>query len=89
MTLAVTLMVRDEADIIPQWLDYHVVQGVDVFVITDNGSTDGTDGVLARFAERMDVVVDLRHDPVHRKQQSRSSHGWRAMRTRSTARTGS
>jgi glycosyltransferase involved in cell wall biosynthesis len=69
MTLAVTLMVRDEADIVPAWLDYHVAQGVDVFVITDNGSLDGTAELLEAFAARDDVVVDLRHDPVHRKQQ--------------------
>jgi hypothetical protein len=69
MILAVTLMVRDEADVIPAWLDHHVAQGFDVFVITDNGSTDGTTALLEAFAERDDVTVDLRHDPVHRKQQ--------------------
>ncbi|PYY35972.1 glycosyltransferase family 2 protein [Curtobacterium sp. MCJR17_055] len=69
MILAVTLMVRDEADVITAWLDHHVAQGFDVFVITDNGSVDGTAELLAAFAERDDVTVDLRHDPVHRKQQ--------------------
>ena len=69
MILAVTLMVRDEADVLPAWLDHHVAQGFDVFVITDNGSEDGTTELLTAFAEREDVIVDLRHDPVHRKQQ--------------------
>ncbi|WIB25334.1 glycosyltransferase family 2 protein [Curtobacterium sp. MCSS17_015] len=69
MILAVTLMVRDEADVIPAWLDHHLAQGFDVFVITDNGSVDGTAELLAAFAERPDVTVDLRSDPVHRKQQ--------------------
>jgi hypothetical protein len=69
MILAVTLMVRDEADVIPAWLDHHVAQGFDVFVITDNGSVDGTTDLLQAFAARDDVTVDLRHDPVHRKQQ--------------------
>jgi hypothetical protein len=69
MILAVTLMVRDEADVLPAWLDHHVAQGFDVFVITDNGSVDGTTELLIAFAERDDVTVDLRHDPVHRKQQ--------------------
>lgn len=69
MILAVTLMVRDEADVIPAWLDHHVAQGFDVFVITDNGSVDGTTALLEAFAARDDVTVDLRHDPVHRKQQ--------------------
>ncbi|WP_182046785.1 glycosyltransferase family 2 protein [Curtobacterium sp. ME26] len=69
MKTAVTLMVRDEADVLPAWLEHHVAQGFDVFVITDNGSVDGTAELLAAFADRGDVVVDLRHDPVHRKQQ--------------------
>jgi hypothetical protein len=69
MRLAVTLMVRDEADVLPAWLDHHVAQGFDVFVVTDNGSVDGTTDLLTAFAERDDVTVDLRHDPVHQKQQ--------------------
>ncbi|MCJ1713364.1 glycosyltransferase family 2 protein [Curtobacterium sp. VKM Ac-2922] len=69
MNLAVTLMVRDEADVMPAWLDHHVAQGFDVFVITDNGSVDGTTEILTAFAARDDVTVDLRHDPLHHKQQ--------------------
>lgn len=70
MTLAVTLMIRDEADILPEWLAYHVAQGVDVLIVTDNGSTDGTTEILEAFAATAEITVDLRHDPVHRKQQS-------------------
>ena len=70
MTLALTLMIRDEVDILPEWLAYHVAQGVDVLVVTDNGSTDGTRELLEEFARTSSVTVDLRHDPVHRKQQS-------------------
>ncbi|PZF64444.1 glycosyltransferase family 2 protein [Curtobacterium sp. MCBD17_013] len=70
MKLAVTLMVRDEADVIRPWLDHHLAQGVDVFVITDNGSVDGTREALEAFAASGVAEVDLRHDPVHRKQQS-------------------
>ena len=67
MTLAVTAMVRDEADIIRQWVEYHVAQGVDVIIVTDNASTDGTTEVLQDFADA--GVLHLHHDPVHRKQQ--------------------
>jgi glycosyltransferase involved in cell wall biosynthesis len=70
MTLAMTLMIRDEADILPAWLAYHVAQGIDVLVVTDNGSVDGTREILEEFAATADIVVDLRHDPVHKKQQS-------------------
>lgn len=68
MRIAMTLMVRDEADVIDAMLRHHADHGVDVFVITDNGSTDGTVEALEAFARDHDV--DLRHDPVHRKQQS-------------------
>lgn len=67
MKLVVTAMVRDEIDIIRQWVDYHVAQGADAIIVTDNGSVDGTSEVLEGYAER--GLVDLRHDPVQRKQQ--------------------
>jgi len=67
MTLAVTAMVRDESDVIRQWVEYHLAQGVDVIIVTDNASTDGTTEILQSFAES--GVLTLHHDPVHRKQQ--------------------
>ncbi len=67
MTLVLTLMVRDEADIIAPFMDHHIGQGIDRFIVTDNGSRDGTTEILREYAER--VPVDLRYDPVHRKQQ--------------------
>jgi hypothetical protein len=70
MKLAMTLMVRDEADIIGAMLEHHRRQGVDVFIITDNGSVDGTKEIIEEFASR--ATVDLREDPEHRKQQGRT-----------------
>ena len=67
MKLAMTLMVRDEADIITPMLEHHLAQGIDVMIVTDNGSVDGTAEILEGYAER--GLIDLRHDPVHRKQQ--------------------
>lgn len=67
MKLAMTLMVRDEVDIVGAMLDHHLRQGVDVIIVTDNGSVDGTYELLQGYAER--GVVDLRSDPVHQKQQ--------------------
>lgn len=68
-----TMMVRDEADIVEAMLHHHAAQGVDVFVITDNGSVDGTTEILFDFARDHDV--DLRHDAEHKKQQSRVVSG--------------
>ena len=66
--IVLTLMVRDEIDIVNSMLNHHVQQGVDAFIITDNGSVDGTWDVLQEFARHHQV--DLRQDPVHLKQQS-------------------
>ncbi len=41
-----TLLVRDGADLVDANLRYHRAQGVDLFVVGDNGSTDGTLEIL-------------------------------------------
>jgi hypothetical protein len=49
MRLVMTLKVRDEADILEDNLRYHRALGVDFFVVTDNGSVDGTSEILERY----------------------------------------
>jgi hypothetical protein len=46
-----TLKVRDEDDILADNLRFHLAQGVDFFVVTDNGSTDSTPAILERFQD--------------------------------------
>lgn len=47
--IALTVMVRDEADIISQMLEHHIAQGVEVILVCDNGSTDGTFDILSQY----------------------------------------
>lgn len=47
MRIAMTIKVRDEAEIIADNLRYHAAQGVDFFVVADHGSTDATRSILA------------------------------------------
>jgi hypothetical protein len=51
MRIVMTLMVRDEADIIERQIDFHRAAGVDFFVVTDHESRDGTSEILQRYAE--------------------------------------
>ena len=67
MKLVVTVMVRDEVDIIAAMVEHHLAQGVDLIIATDNGSVDGTAEVLQQYADL--GLVELHHDPLHRKQQ--------------------
>jgi hypothetical protein len=58
MKLAMVMKVKDEGDILEDTLRYHAAQGVDVFIVTDNGSTDSTPQILKRWSDagRMQVI---------------------------------
>ncbi|MGH2965460.1 MAG: glycosyltransferase family 2 protein [Solirubrobacterales bacterium] len=56
-----TLVVRNEVDIIEDNLRYHRAQGVDFFIALDNGSTDGTVEILERYKQA--GILTLLHRP--------------------------
>jgi hypothetical protein len=68
MKLVMTLLARDEADIVDAWLAFHLNAGADFVVATDNRSSDGTTDILERYAREGHVRVihepgeDLRQD---------------------------
>jgi precorrin-6B methylase 2 len=49
MRLVMTVLVRDEADIIEAMLESHYALGVDFVIATDHRSEDGTTGILERY----------------------------------------
>jgi hypothetical protein len=50
--IVMTLVVRDEAEIISDQLDYHLAAGVDFVLATDHRSEDGTREILERYEQR-------------------------------------
>lgn len=61
MRLVLTVLTRDEEDIIAANLEFHLSQGVDFIIATDNGSVDGTIDILRDY-ERAGVL-HLIHEP--------------------------
>ena len=73
MRLAMTILVRDAEDLIETNLRYHRAQGVDLFLIGDNGSTDRTLEILEPYREA--GLVELYHI------EGDARHAWSAGRT--------
>lgn len=61
MKLVMALKVRNEEEVIETNLRYHAAQGVDAFIVIDNGSTDGTAEILRRYRDR--GLVHLIEEP--------------------------
>jgi hypothetical protein len=49
MRLVMTLLVRDEEEVLEDNLDYHFNRGVDFVLVTDHASQDGTPEILRRY----------------------------------------
>jgi glycosyltransferase involved in cell wall biosynthesis len=56
-TLGVTLLVRDEADIIAATIEFYLAQANTSVIVTDNGSTDGTSEILAAYERSGHIVL--------------------------------
>lgn len=52
MKIVMTLLVRDEEDIIRENIEFHLSQGVSFFIVTDNLSVDGTADILKEYEGR-------------------------------------
>ena len=68
MKLVVTVLARDEADVIDAQVAFHLNAGADLVIATDNNSQDGTTEILRAY-EREDCL-HLIHEPAEGLQQS-------------------
>jgi hypothetical protein len=61
MRLVMTLLVRDEVELIRANLEFHLARGVDHVLVTDNGSVDGTRDIVEEYARAgVATVLDER-----------------------------
>lgn len=65
-SLAVGAIMKDEGAYLKEWLDYHILVGVEKFYLYDNGSTDNTMKVVKPYVDK--GIVDLVNFPGKGKQ---------------------
>lgn len=68
MKLVLTVLARDEADVIDAQVAFHLNAGVDFVIATDNRSKDGTSEILESYAA--EGVLHLIHEPAEGLRQS-------------------
>ena len=86
MRVVLTLLVRDEADVIEATLLHHYALGVDHVVATDHRSADGTSEVLRRFEQEGRLTLIAEESPS--SASPTGSRAWRVSRRASSAPTG-
>jgi hypothetical protein len=73
MKLVMTLLARDEADIVDAQLEYHLNAGVDFVIATDNLSQDGTTEILESYARAGQLHL-IREDGEYLRQADWITH---------------
>jgi hypothetical protein len=57
--------IKNETRYIPEWIEFHLLQGFDHFIFYDNGSTDGLYEVMEPYIEKNLVEIRNYPDPLY------------------------
>ena len=58
LSLVVVSVFKNEADVLKEWIEHHLWQGVEHFYLVDNGSTDDYMWAIGNLATRVTVIVN-------------------------------
>jgi len=58
--LSVMTIVKNEADIVDEWINHYIGQGVEHLFFIDNGSDDGLREKLAPYGDKVTLLIDKR-----------------------------
>lgn len=67
-TLSITAIMKNEGPYLKEWLDFHILVGVEKFYLYDNDSTDNTKEILKPYIKK--GIVDYTYWPGKAQQQN-------------------
>ncbi len=73
-TLSIMAIMKNEGPYLKEWLDYHILVGVEKFYLYDNESTDNTTEILKPYIEK--GIVDYTYWPGKAQQQIAYTDGF-------------
>jgi hypothetical protein len=59
MNLCIVSVFKNESHALKEWIDHYINEGVDIFFLTDNGSTDTYQPILQPYIQSGHVVLDI------------------------------
>lgn len=65
MNLVLTMLVRDEEDLVADNMSYHLDAGADLIIVTDNGSVDSTRDIVQTFVDDGTARLLVEPAPIH------------------------
>ena len=67
--IIMTLLVKNEGDILEENLLFHKNMGVDAFIVTDNNSSDGTLDIIHKYVEKGWIIKVIKEESTNYEQK--------------------
>ena len=66
--------IKNETPYLPEWIEFHLLQGFDHFILYDNDSDDGLEEAMAPYLE--EEIVEIRKYPEEVKKSGEPKNFW-------------
>ena len=80
--LIMTLLVKNEEDMLEKNLQFHKSMGVDGFIVTDNNSTDHTPDIIKKYQEKGWILKSIKETASNYEQKEWVDRMMRALKKR-------
>jgi len=66
--------IKNETPYLPEWIEFHLIQGFDYFILYDNESNDGLYDIMKPYLDQK--ILEIRKYPEHLKNSNTARNYW-------------